>query len=42
VEKGAFLHWWSLQEFVEEFADIMDMQLDLRKEAVRRDERNGS
>lgn len=34
VERVGILQWWSLQEFVEEFADIMHMQLDLRKEAV--------
>lgn len=35
AERGGYLQWWSLREFVEEFAGIMNMQLDLRKEAVR-------
>lgn len=33
VELTGHLQWWSLKEFVEEFAEIMHMQLDLRKEA---------
>lgn len=35
AERGGYLQWWSLREFVEEFAGIMNMQLDLTREAVR-------
>lgn len=34
VELSGHLQWWSVREFVEEFACIMNMQLDLRTEAV--------
>ncbi len=33
VELTGHLQWWSVREFVEEFAGIMHMQLDLRSEA---------
>ena len=34
VELTGHLQWWSVREFVEEFAAIMHGQLDLRAEAV--------
>ncbi|GAB5029572.1 atypical abc1 abc1-c protein kinase [Nannochloropsis oceanica] len=33
VEMTGHLQWWSVRDFVEEFAEIMHMQLDLRSEA---------
>lgn len=33
VELTGHLQWWSVRDFVEEFAEIMHMQLDLRSEA---------
>lgn len=36
VELSGHLQWWSVKDFVEEFACIMNMQLDLRSEAVRK------